>query len=568
MTLKPPMEDLLTFSEIEDRLNASSVRISRYIDGDENVTTQTLGLQQAVNDAISSGRELQLDYLPSGATEIIINSAIAVSGRLRLLGRGMTIRQTVWPNGHFDQAVTAEGSEFDNLNLTYTGAKDNTSILSFPQRDDNPLLMAFGIYCTAPGTKITRIKGTGRAAVVYLVNWNGTAKSGYVQNCHVEDIWSYDNNDYGVLAIGQNGAHIQNVYGTYESTEPGVSPPPHLVYISDNQPNKQMTGGDWRAYGGRTGVGAAQPLSGMAYVFKGVAGGVFHGLYADDCEGLVALLDSTDLVIDGFSATNDVCNNTSVGTIAWSTNTGNRVRMSNGSLHKADSTSPFITMFGTDGTIDNVTIAATRDGAYRDNEIQLAGIRNRITGLRYRNSGSSSANLMIFDATAGADNYIEIQEAKNIKFAWWVIGGAGSTIDYDPAHLTVGASPDTPLSLNSVATAVIRAKDHRYETVISAGGTYVQDCTLATTHVLKITTGGAVTVYDPLSASALGGREVAWEIWNATGGALGALTWDARFVFSGGAALAAPAAGKRTRHTFMWDSVASKMIETKRVALP
>jgi hypothetical protein len=53
-------------------------------------------------------------------------------------------------------------------------------------------------------------------------------------------------------------------------------------------------------------------------------------------------------------------------------------------------------------------------------------------------------------------------------------------------------------------------------------------------------------------ASSQAGMEVVWEILNSTGGALGAIAWDASFVFPTGA-WSNPANGKRRFARFEWN---------------
>lgn len=536
-----------------------SVQIADYIDGTESASAQSAAAVVAYEAAADRRVELQWGPPRSGAPGYALTDSISVAAPTRSLGRGARIVQTSPLRGIFDQHETAEGAEFDDFELI--GPTRVYPSGSPAWRADNPLMAQTAVYATAPGTRITNIRGGGWEALVYLTNYKHatSAKAGFVDGYYVDAIASYADNDFGVLAIGTEGAHIGAVSGSYSPTLEGTSPPPHLVYVSDNQPHKRMTGGGWRAKDGG-GVGANH-----AFVVKGVTGGSLTDLVADNCPGLITFTADHHLTVSGLVATNDRAGIDTPGaaaTIQHGTADSTFVTIVDADL--SGQPDRFVALSGNDGQIGRLVIATARTTYISTQfELTVAGNRNRIRSLSYRNTGTDSRRLL--NMQAGTDNKVHIDEAAGIRDLCTISAGATRAVVSNVSDsLAVGPNAGSQLVTTSEATARLRPTSHRLATSFTNGSnaTFRQDPSRTTTHVLTKASGaGAVDIGAPYVATV--DQECTWEVVNGTAGAI-TVTWNAVFVFAGAAPPAAPAAGKRIRVSFRYDG--TSWVETSRGA--
>lgn len=81
-------------------------------------------------------------------------------------------------------------------------------------------------------------------------------------------------------------------------------------------------------------------------------------------------------------------------------------------------------------------------------------------------------------------------------------------------------------------------------------------------HKIVVTNGTAMTINAPTNPPAVAGPTLTFEFLNSSGGAMGAVTWNAAFKPAG--AFTAPANTKRRTIQFQWDG--TNWVETARVA--
>lgn len=555
-----------------------AVQLSNFITGAESAATQRAGIQAAIADAVSRKLELQFGAPYSGAAEYLIDSRmylpIAAAG-LRLVGRGATIRQTVWPRGHFEQHELAEGMEFDNFNLTFTGTRVYSGLPGGSWHGSALFLEASGIFVTAPGTKVTRISGKGRSCLVQVANYvNGPANdgvtdtqtlSGYVTDLTMRGIRTTDLScDFGILASGFDGCDITDVAGGYSPTEAGVSPPPHLIYITNAAANKRLTGGNWRAKGGIA-------VAGHAYSLKGINGGTIQDAVSDGCAGLMVFSTSQGLTVGGLVARNDVSHD--AATLQFNAGSQNFVTVTDAALHSVDDSHiRFVAMADDDSRILSLNIDTAR-GTFPSTEFEVTtggsgtGNRNSIDSLRYNNTGSSARRLINIQ---GVGSRVHIREARGYQeLVVFTVGCTGSKLTVEPDSLVLGTGASAQAALVSEATAMLQPATYRQVLPINGAQTLRIDPTRATTHVVQANiSGNAYVVGVPYNATT--GRELTIEIHNNSAGAL-TLTWDAVFVFVAATAPANPASGKRIRVTFLNTGTygaGAVWTEVSRAALP
>lgn len=564
------------------RRDRSPINVRDYITGAETAALQTAGLQAAITAAGQAKRPLVFVSPSSGTTEYLIDAALTVSVPTVIEGNGVTIRQTVWGDNtyhfdapatqHFDVLKGADGTVIDGFNLTFTGNRIffiNTGIGSY--RDDQPYAMASAISVSANRCLIRNIRGEGRQAVVKVQPWDlvAHARVGYVEDTTIENIIA-ERCDFGVLIDGVNNCSINNVRGSYSAAEtqawntavPGNwSPPPHLVYVSNKSLSRNVTGANWIAEdGGALITGHSGEGGSHAYSIKGITGGTFTNLQSRGCEGLVTVQECEHIKLSNLSGMADV--GTASSTVSWSTSDVYYCEFDNVSVEHAVQKGA-VNMNGTENTIRGLMVETPLPYNASGDHVTVQGQYNLIDGFRFRCTHATQGARPLGLAGTG-NNRVNVAAMRNVRRVA-ALGSSGSVISYDPADIILQEGFST-LVQASVSTGHVRRAPHRKDYTVSGAGTTTPDATSGSLMVLTVTTAAAFTIGAAGSYGASMRNEVDIEIFNNSGGALGAITWNAAYLFAGGSAPAAPASGKRLRVRFLFDG--TNWLEADRVSLP
>lgn len=510
--------------------------------------------------ADAAGKELWLGQPHSGAAGYTIAGGTlgTTPGGLRVIGRGAQITQQTWPYGIFDTDwEDSEECRFEDMVLRHSG----TRVFSgSPGRGGQAYLLACGIYACASGVVAEDIDTDGFAVGVQFTNWreSASALTGYIDRPRWDRIRSGENNDFGVLASGMENFYGGETYGAYSSTEAGVSPPPHLVYITDAAPSRYGRGGGWFGKDGTTDNAHAASI-------KGTTGCEFTIIKADNCPGAVTFQDNDDLLVDKVQATNDINNGTGSSTVNWSADDNTGVRIREVSIQKT-AVGRCVAMQG-NSVIEKLKITTDREYTAGTFEVTIAGANSRIEHLDYENADTATSQRLLQVAGTGG-HFVNIARAKNVhEVASISSGSTGSHVKTNDAEITLAADAFTSQVVTVTEATAKHTHDvpHRSNLTISSTGTYRPDLSRGTTLVRTITTTAAVVIGEPYETSMTDGGNVEFEIYNNSGGAL-SLTWHADFVFVGGSAPSAPADGKRVSVTFR--RVSGSLLEVSRSTLP
>lgn len=496
------------------------------------VTDSTTAVQSIVTAA---GDDCVVEYLPG---ELKISNAIVPRAGQKHVGRATRIVQSSLGKPVFD-VLDRPGVTIDSF--ACVGGATRTFGGS-SARGDNAYTLYAAVWTNSDGTTIRNVTAENFTCGVSVSPWNGTnITSRRVQGFVIEGL-TVDDVDFGVLAKGVDNYRITGVRGS-SSLTPSSTNPSHLIYFSSNNSTTSRNGVISDA-------SAVDCADSYAYQFKGVEGLTLTNLSARGCGGLLSLFTSSDISGKGL---------VSVGDIAGS----------NGSVYIADSAvlrtdlevqvqkaneARVVRVDGVDVSVKvKATVTHTAFGS--DMDVFVTGTRSSVDA-EIVNTDTQGGWRAVGLAAAAVSAVVRLRRAVNVAQGVNVPSGAtGAVVEFNPASVIPCGLAGGNFRAASISEATATYARANRTLATSGNGATVTPEVSAYGHYLITTTGASnVVLANPRTDSRALGAQVRVTIVNASGGAMGTITWQADYALRG--ALTAPANGARVSLLFEWDGTA------------
>jgi len=236
-------------------------------------------------------------------------------------------------------------------------------------------------------------------------------------------------------------------------------------------------------------------------------------------------------------------------------------------------------------TVGSLNVRACHDGVISDNQMNIDLATSAVTwGAQCKiDTGSynlvvrgNNANRALSNGGSNSSGYYTVIDSSNILLDGNVVDGTGGGNNFAGYYVTVsGGATDNVRIKNPIFRALSPAKflvqgastnvvvdtDLENKALAVSGGTaQTLDCTKADNFQLTVSDGTAFTINAP--SYPYKGKRITVDVKNASGGAMGAITWNAVFKLAG--AFTNPATGSRRTITFYYDG--TNWVETNRAA--
>lgn len=421
-------------------------------------------------------------------------------------------------------------------------------------RGDSEYIYSAAVWSNGAGNRIEKLRAVDFAVGVYLNSSDGVTNIGNGVKRARNTVKGLDVSgcNHGVLFLNQVGLLIDGVRTRdHVDSSAGVNPM-HGVYGTGDAAN---TSADVTIDNVLT-DGCA---TGTALQVKYCTGLVFSNWEARACLGVANLQDVYDVRGAGVLSAGDLA--TGAGgaysfLIGHVTAASARIGVDGVEIHKAVDSTGECSIICDDAELATFALHTLKNGLNTGAwDVRVHGNRVTLHRFKLRNRGTSSARAFLVGASVPTSD-ITIEGFETDGYRALVDVAAAVTgqnvFAYDPAaqRRTVFGAGSYIKELSGTPPYVVA----RRETTITYsvnGGTAWPLAGLETVSRFSVTTATAFTIALPqIGARAGMVHEIA--VYNATTGALGAITWAAGYVFKAGAP-AAPAAGATLNIRFMYD---------------
>lgn len=502
--------------------------------------TNTALIQDAV-DAATAGDVI---VLPAGTWPI--DDGILIEKRLHITGAatGTQLTQTVWGQPALDILETGAGSLVENLALVCEETKE---AIASTVRDGAAVNYAAAVWACADRLTVRNCTLTGFTSGVRVTNWDDATQTstGFTVDVLVEDILT-SGCDWGVVAAGVERFTARGVRGSY-TLRAGSGDPAHLIYISDAQPNRDVTIEGCKAFDGD---------GGHAFQVKNISGLALRDATARSCPGLVSIRNVTDADVTTLTSISDL-GDSNGSVYVQGGGTEARIKMRGLSINGLVDNRA-VRLDGTDCTLEDSTITtvhATQSDSY---DVHVIGTRNTVANVKTVNTGAASWRSV--GLAGGSGHTVREPVALDTRAVVTIAAGVtGCVVEYDPTRSTRNASAGSRMV--SVAAAMSTVVRRRSTTAsFTAPGSAIQVRADEADHVKVSVTGtGAFSVTLPIEP--ITNASLLFEFKNSAGGATGTISWNAVYVFTAGA-FTGPGAGLTNFISFRYDG--TSWIETWR----
>jgi hypothetical protein len=520
-------------------LNAAYARVAPVPTG--VAATDTPALLAALA-AMTAGDRLTF----RGGTYSINAPLTPPAGVTLLASRGCTISQVTQYTPVFDLFNVDNVTIDDGFTLVNASGPPPGQGTAF--RGDAGYCYSAGVWFNGSGNTIGNLRIKDFAMGVYA-NWNTVANG--VGN-RIGDL-EISGCNHGVLYLCQTGLRIGNIYVHDHVDSSAGANPTHAIYGTGTTTasSTDITVGDC--------LDVNNP-AGQGFQFKYVHGLVLGNLSAHNTFGLLNIEDSFDITGNNLTSVADIGTGVSLMFQTVTTQSA-RVNFNTVTITRAvDANNPTVALQCDDGYISALVINAVRNGTNTGiAEVELRGLRITLDGVKLRNTGSSSCRAILIGAASYASGdatvrNMEIDGYRNLVDIHSSASGV-NVIDYAPAaQRRIGlltSSYVAPLS-GTPTFRVVRRENVNTYSAPNSGVTYYPLAGLETISRFAIPNATAFTIGNPAIGAYAGlTHEIA--LFNNTAGALGAITWNALYVFISGSPPAAPAAGVTKNIRFMYD---------------
>lgn len=492
----------------------------------------------------------------------------ATNDRIALDGNVVVPANCSMRGGRFDQktrghptidiAKGIDGVRLRDMNFagSYSRAYAGTAY-----RGDNLFGQNCAVWVGANNTIIENITVSDMVTAVWLSCWDDGANANVVGrsgNC-VRGL-RVKNVDFGILAKGQVGMMLLDLYGEDIVLSPGSPNPGHLVYVTGDLTTRS------------TGLVIANAMGLRAndqtiVQVKWTDGASISNICGYDA-ALLSITGSNNVTVAGITG-KEITDVSGSGAIKLYAQDDNEANLPTGVkitgvdyAMKSGQTRP-ASLFGHKIVFD-ARIETNRPSNYSDAAVHVAGLDNEV-------------NLHLTQSGAGAQQgvYLRTQawmtagtKRTKVRMRGAFGGGAAfkmpdagvedSILEYDPQHITTLAT--TAMFNDHAATRSTVRRGPSEVTQTGAGGSglafasgSVFSAAANSRVTFNITDASNYTLPAPPRSTNTQtpiGMEIEVMVKNSSAGALGTITWNASYDLK--AAYVAPAAGKRTLHRFRW----------------
>jgi hypothetical protein len=500
----------------------------------DGVADDTAELQAAL-DAAGEGTCV---IMPPSVAYRITASLVPPAGCHVLMHPKTVIRQETAHAPAFDildkPGVTIEGGE-----LRWDGPRVFNFNPSGP-RGVNARELWCGIYTNSDNTTIRNVRIYGFYSGITIYGWGGVAiETNGVKNVRVHGV-TIDTCASGILAGGFDGLFIDELHGKFVQMPTGTTVPPwsHMLYCtqSGGATSRNLQIGHSSSW---------DSTDSYPYQIKSVYGGTIGSLYARNCIGVLGqLIDVRNLAIGSVVSEADV--GAQPGAIYMEGEGCRNVKIGEAIIDLVGAQRG-ARIDGVDVEVGMLDIRGNFAGASSTALVRMHGTRNKIHSFRGRNKGAGSMHgAQVF----GTNNEIGVDYLSGVSQAVLLEGTAvGARVRYDPSKITASDTSSAIRVIGGSTTPRAYPESHRRDYAPS-GGVVTIVATAQTVARITATTTSGFTINTPTHATE--GYQLTVQVLNNSGGALGAITWNAAFAFDGSAPTS-PGAGAHKSITFQYD---------------
>lgn len=422
-------------------------------------------------------------------------------------------------------------------------------------RGDSAYAYSSGVWTNGSGHHLSnlKIKDFGMGVYFAATNSAGTLNNDGNQryNNVARDIEIIGVN-HGILFMCQTGLTIDGLYcHDHVDSSAGVNPL-HAIYAT----------GLSTLYSNQVSVSNCMSINnptGAAYQFKYINGLTVTNVQSKTCFGLWSGIDLNDVTVN--NAVGIDC-----ADIAWLnqmvTNSPRRMSVSNISISMTGDTTAFKNV-ADDSTFSNVNITSSRNGA-NNSQYDAIFLGNRCVydGFKIRNVGSTKARMMLVGIPAHPTSDVtirnfELTNANNLIDIDTTVTGL-TVCDYAPGSQRSIAGSNGIVAFGGAILHSIARRDHVNSYNVN-GSSITPLAALETVTKCNVTTNSNFTINAPAIATHYGLFHTI-AVTNASGVALGTITWNAIYTLASG--FTNPGVGATKIIKFMFDG--TNWIEVSR----
>lgn len=540
-------------NDLNDRLSGVNGNFIRAEDG------QYATPQDALNDA-SAG-----DVVIFGESHTLSGGTVytvPVGGITIVVSAGVELEQTVWAKPVFDGPDVDDVTVLIYGKLTFTGTRGDAAVPS-PFRGEAGYLYGAGVWTNGNGWDV-RGRVSGFTCGVYLSarNISGAVWAPYKKNNRVDLI--VDNVDFGVNWLGQEDLTVAVTARDIVTTTNGG--PPHAIYGSGNDTLRSRRVHVERA------VCTNNPDS-NAFQIKYCDGLTIPAMLADNCPALFNFVDVTDVAIGVGVLASPSGSQTVLGDFQR-INAAKNTNISIGRLILHQQTTTAAAMYqalsvvGAGVTIGSVMVVTNNtDAVTSTGAVYLNGTNISLDELIVHNQGYGTVPVVIGESAATDQVTVRRIKTRNATNGIANVQHTATNVllEYAPQDIvgldTAVSYTVRPINGSTVGFTTRKVPYERFWSL--SGGTLASskkpEPHLETVTHYKLTDTNAYTIPAPGDTYPWVGMTHDIAIENASGGTLGAITWNAAWSLNG--SFNPPANGYTTVIRFRWNGTIWAQVE-------
>lgn len=376
--------------QLEDMMNKNPIYLSDLgVSHLQAASVNTRLIQQAINEAQLDSRPVIFPWVPEGASIDIDQPISILSGGIQIKGFGLQtrVRQTTFPKAIFD--VLASNVTIEDFTLS--GVDFNATGTATVFRGNGTLHNYYcGVWVAGDNVTVRNVTAENLSCVVVITNWDSSSKAlgARRKGCQVHNIRS-KNVWCNLLGMGVDGFSFSGITGHYKLMT-GTGQAPHLIYFSaTGTTNLNVVGRDCISENGEFSY---------AYQFKGVVGGEFSNLHANNSKGYMHLMECEDLIFDNLMSQNDTWDDQALASFYLEA-TNKRIHATNILMRMSGDGKPFRlseqtvdSLFENLDIISNHTIVSSGVSIY---DVDVHGTNNELRNVKVKNIGTETRDASV-----------------------------------------------------------------------------------------------------------------------------------------------------------------------------
>lgn len=355
---------------------------------------------------------------PSGVDKVTVSAA----------GAAFTV--SAWGVPAFD-LLGVNGWTLDIGLVQYVGTR-GTSAGSLI-RGQAPYTLGSGVYTNGDRHFIRKLRTIGMPTPINFSSWDGTTAVGHYGQSNRVGYLECEGYDFGVLWIGQNDFTIDQIYAHDDIDDSSGGNPTHAYYCTATSA--------FRSTGVKIGrVRAQNNLFGQAFQLKNCDQAQLGPHSADNCRGLINVIDSHDLSWTDMKGTNILDPGSGAAAITLQTlvSDSQRPQLTNTKLvMAANQDGVVVKIQASEAQVDGISVVSNHSASVNTgfSDIWLRGVNGRLRGATLKSVGAEHCGgILILNAPASTGWKID---KPIVNLQRWTVsvqaGCTGTAIDYDPA---------------------------------------------------------------------------------------------------------------------------------------